>query len=222
MDATKALIGLCPALLLAAGCVGARSRPVVSPLQETAAGVVLQDPSSPEKWVEYGVTCIFSTNYPGAIEAFRMALEIDREYLPAYEHLALALSAIREYKAAAQVCREGLKVDPESAPLWLRYILPRSLTRHRRPVRSESAPLWLRYGYCLNDMDDLDSALAAFSKVLSLPCEDSHRASALFGRATVYTKQGMTEEAVIAFREAIQLCPPEIVETLSGQQTAPR
>ena len=195
MNADRILIWLCLTLLLAAGCARVQSREQprfnVSPLQEVAAGVLLEDATNPEKWVEYGRTCILSTNYPGAIEAFRMALKIDGKSMPAYEHLTLALCAISEDEMAAQTCREGLKVDPESAPLWLRY------------------------GYCLNDLDDLDSALAAFSKVLMLPCNVSHRVSALLGCAIIYSKQGKTEEAVSAFSKATELSP-EIVEILNG------
>ena len=200
VNAVRIPIYLCLTWLLVFSCARVQPNPRYSlsfqkdpSLQEIAAGMLLEDATNVEKWVEYGRTCILSNNYLGAIEAFRMALEIDKKYMPAYDHLTLALYAIGEVETAAQACREALKVEPESAPIWLRY------------------------GYCLNDLSDVDSALLAFTKVIDLPCDDSYRVSALLGCATIYSKQGKTEEAESAFRKATEISP-QIIEMLNSQE----
>ena len=175
-------------IILLLGCSSPTHR--IHPLQETAAGVLIEDATDANAWIEYGRTCILTNNYPGAIESFRMALKIDDHNMRAYEHLALAFYALGEIGISRQVCEEGLKKD-------LKF-----------------SPLWLRSGYCLLEEGELGRALEALEKAQELSKDVEGLVSALLGMAIVYDRQCNHEKALDALCQAAIL-NPEVLEMLA-------
>lgn len=82
MKALKYLIWLCFFVSLFSRC--ATAEPKYSRMQDIGPKVILEDPTKPEKWVEYGRACLFSNNQGGAVQAFKYAIELDKKYLLAY------------------------------------------------------------------------------------------------------------------------------------------
>ena len=131
-------------------------------LQQAAARMVLEDPSEPFRWVEYGRFCEEAKNDDGAIQAYGRALELDSSYVPAYEHLGAVCSKLGRCDEATRTYRRAFK---------------RNL---------ESSLLWLGLGYCLVEAEEYDAALMAFGSAASLAEEDATKVSAFLGRAAVY------------------------------------
>jgi tetratricopeptide (TPR) repeat protein len=198
MNSKRALAGLCPAILVTAGCATTpktASLPEITVVEKVAGDALMQDPTTPEPWVEYGRACILSDNYYGAIQALQVALEIDDKHAAAYEHLALAYSAVGQRDKALETCRRGLRADDQSPSLWLRY------------------------GYCLTEQGDFDAALDAFTEATVFASDDVAKASAMVGRAAVLRAQGREAEARAVMNAAAAISPE--VEDLLSRHRAP-
>jgi len=52
------------------------------------------------------------------IAAYRRAIDLEPEFMPAYLNLGLLLFSIDRVSEAAQVFRTGLNIDPISAPMY--------------------------------------------------------------------------------------------------------
>lgn len=162
-------------------------------LQEAAAQMVLENPTEPFRWIEYGRFCEEARNDHGAIQAYGRALELDGSYVPAYEHLGAVHSKLGQRDMAIQTFRRALD---------------RQL---------ESSLLWLGLGYCLLEAEEYNAALLAFDSATSLAEEDSARVSALLGRAAVLRAKGENEQAEVAIKRASAI-DPEVLDILLNRE----
>lgn|GEM_PF-3054465 len=164
--------------LLFNGCATA---PQVAPLQETAAKLVQKDPLNPEAWVEYGRAALFSNNLSAAEMAFRRALSLNENYLPAYKHLGMVLVTIKRFTDA--------KVNYE----------------HALHISEKDSELWTAYGYCLVDLGNKKEAIEAFKKSIEANTNAVAVVSAHLGLSGIFRTTGDELSAKREIQEAVKL-----------------
>lgn len=174
------------------GCATSHSK--VHPLQRAAAQVVLKDPQNPEYWVEYGRASLFSNNPQGAEMAFRWALQLNEQYLPAYRHLGLVLVNLGRYKDADEVYEKATKIFDKDSELWAGY------------------------GYLLVDLGKDKKALEAFRRSIELNTDTVSVVSARLGSSVLLRRQGDEAAGQREYEEALRI-NPEIVRILKEQKT---
>lgn len=195
-QAKQCITPIAQCLLLVAvvsGCAPSAKGP---PLQRAAEQMVLKDPQNPEYWVEYGRAALFSNNPQGAEQAFRNALRLNEQYLPAYKHLGLVLVNTGRAQEAESVYERALQLFEQD---------------------SES---WTAYGYCLLEAGNDTKALEAFRRSTELNTDPTAVISARLGAAALFRRQGDDVQAQAEYEEAVKV-NPEIVRLLSEHTGAP-
>jgi len=158
-----------------------------------SAQVVLKDPGNPECWVEYGRASMFSNNPNGAEMAFRRALELNKNYLPAYKHLGAVLVNMQRYQDAEKVYEQALHIC------------------------SNDSALLTAYGYCLVDSGKDNEALGVFRQSIKSDADPLSVVSARLGASALLHRQGDEVSAKAEYKKALQ-ASPEIVRMLSEQK----
>jgi tetratricopeptide (TPR) repeat protein len=139
-----------------------------------------QDPVS---WLEYGRASLFAKNFQEAEAAFRRALQMNNQYLPAYKHLAISLLYQQRKKEAASVYQQAFQVTENDSEIWTGY------------------------GYCLLDLGKESEALKAFQRSIATNSDSFSVVSARLGASALFFRQGNKVAAQREYEEAVKFNP---------------
>jgi len=166
-----------------------------------------------------------------AVQAYRQAVKIDRDFTSAHVNLANLLSQSGQFQEAVGHYRAALQVDPNhiEAGVNLAHALKalgrteesieayRDATRMkpRRPDPMTLARAHLNLGSALGNGGDLDAAIAEYREAVRLWPEYD---SAHFWWGVVLERQGKLGEAVEHFRKTLEINPrhPSARQALDG------
>lgn len=152
-----------------------------------------------------------------AITHFESSLELDPERLDPRLKLANALARAGRFEEALRHYDVALEKGPDDTETRVRRATALiNLDRHgealaefRRAVESdpENAEARLRYAEALAFLEDEGAAALQRQQALSLPSEDTGRASLIADQAARLLSRGEIEAALEGYREALRLDP---------------
>jgi Tfp pilus assembly protein PilF len=168
-----------------------------STLQGSAKESATKNPNSPEYWVECGRGSLYSRDGKDAEQAFRRAIDLDWNFLPAYKHLGLLLVSAKRPAEAEKIYLQALKLNERDSELLTGY------------------------GYCLSAMGLPDRALKTFYKSAEANSNQVAVISALLGASGILEKRGDRQGADREYAEALKI-NPDIAKTLNKKPLSSR
>lgn len=133
-----------------------------------------------ELYSKLGITYIIEKRHEDAIRCFREAIDLNPEYIAAYNNLCLAYSEMEEFEKAAEHADTGLTKDPNNLSLLLSSSIPfRALGR-------------------------LSNAIKNTKKALEI---DPHNVQILNNLGALHFESGDKSEAEKYYRQSLKLQP---------------
>ena len=151
--------------------------------------------------------------YAAALRSFRMAVELDTNYLRARHNLGATLAALKRYDEAEAVYQQALMRAPADRGLHLNLAaLYRATGRYEQAVEhyrrvlttKADAAVFLSLGQVYKSMGATEQARKAFAAALS---GDRVRAQAANELGLIAVRQGALEQAVDYFATALKAAP---------------
>lgn len=182
-------------------------------------------------WPYHGLGLIHSERgeYEPAITFYRQALErhdYDLDRAVTWDGLGDVYSALKQYDQAIEAYRQGVKLNPNDALLWSSlgdayrlqaqaqtvYDTPdysRAIEAYRRSLEVDGAYAWPyhKLGLIYEERGEYAIALTFYQDALERHQTDPARAISLNSLGEVYTALGRAEEAMSAYRQALELDP---------------
>ena len=165
-------------------------------------------------YIREGNACFNNKEYEKALEAYAKALELDPEYVYAYNGRGNAYQALGEYEKAVSDYDRALELDPEYVNAYNgRGNTYKALGEYEKAVSDYDRALELdpEYVYAYNGRGNTYKALGEYEKAMS----DYDRALELDpeyvyaynGRGNAYKELGEYEKAVSDYDKALGLDP---------------
>jgi len=137
-------------------------------------------PDNERMQTSLGNEYIIRGNYEKAIEAYRMAVEINPKYREAYNNLGYVYSELRRNEEALQMYKKVIELDP---------LFPQAYNN---------------IGIAYSDSGNVEEAIKAYKKAIELW---PYYAEAYNNLGTAYSRMGRSEEAIKAYEKAISIRP---------------
>ena len=174
-------------------------------------------------YIREGNACFNNKEYEKALEAYAKALELDPEYVYAYNGRGNAYQALGEYEKAVSDYDRALELDPEHVNAYNgRGNTYKALGEYEKAVSDYDRALELdpEYVYAYNGRGNAYQALGEYEKAVS----DYDRAleldpeyvNAYNGRGNAYKALGEYERAMSDYDRALEL-DPEHVKAYNGR-----
>jgi predicted CXXCH cytochrome family protein len=165
---------------------------------------------------------------PGALAAFRQAVEWDSHSAPLHSNYAIALSMAGQPEEAAKQLDEAVRLAPRDGQLRYTYALALNEVNRANEARAQLeqavqldpqfARAWYNLGLARNAANETEPALEALSRAEAL---DPQNAQAPYAAATILAHQQRVREAAEAARRALKADPnyreaADLLRMLSG------
>jgi len=167
-----------------------------------------------QQWLDLGLQQLEAGNYPGAIEAFERALDIDPQLALAHQGRLIALVGAQAYAEALPELEALLRQFPHQIDLWGNYGhalvgMDRheealAAYRHILAIDPTVVTAWLDSGRVLQVLGRWSEATAAYDRALEL--QPSY-GPAWFARGMLQKKLGQRALALEAFERALAIDP---------------
>jgi len=172
---------------------------------------ITEDPVS---WYERGKELYFQGQLEEALNALEKALELDPEYVDAWNGKGIVLDDLGRYEEAIEAYDKALALDPEFAYAWNnKGNALGNLGRYEEAIEAydkalaldpEYADAWYNKGIALGNLDRYEEAIEAYEKALAL---DSGYVAAWNNKGNALYNLGQYEEAIEAYEKALALDP---------------
>ena len=167
-----------------------------------------------QQWLDLGLQQLEASNYPGAIEAFERALDIQSDLTVAHHGRAIALVGAQAYAEALPELEALLQQIPHQMDLWGNYghalaAMERheealAAYRHILAIDPNVVNAWLDCGRLLQTLDRWGEAAAAYERALELQPTAS---TAWFARGMLQKKLGQRAQALESFERTLSIDP---------------
>ena len=165
-------------------------------------------------YIREGNACFNNKEYEKALEAYAKALELDPEYVYAYNGRGNAYKALGEYEKAVSDYDRALELDPEYVYAYNgRGNAYKALGKYEKAVSDYDRALELdpEYVYAYNGRGNAYKALGEYERAMSdydraLELDPEH-VKAYNGRGNTYQALGVYEKAVSDYEKALGLDP---------------
>ena len=151
---------------------------------------------------------------PGALAAFRQALEWDNGSAPLHSNYAIALSMANQPEEAVKQLAEAVRLAPKEAQLRYTYALALNEVNRASEARAQLeqavqldpqfARAWYNLGLARNAANEIGPALDALARAEAL---DPQNPQAPYAAATILARLQRTREAADAARRALKIDP---------------
>jgi tetratricopeptide (TPR) repeat protein len=178
------------------------------------AAVALR-PQSPGAHLNLGATLSKKMgSQDEAIAAFREAIRLKHDFVPAYNNLGNSLLLQEKVKEAIDVLRQAIAIDPKSVgahnnlgmALEKQDKLDEAIAAYRRAIQldAKAAIAHNNLGAALAAQGKVAEAIAEYDQAIKIKPK---YAAAYFNRALNLEKLHRPDEAIVAYRQAIQKDP---------------
>jgi predicted CXXCH cytochrome family protein len=166
---------------------------------------------------------------PGALAAFKLAIDWDHGSAPLHSNYAIALSMSGRSTEAVEQLAEAVKLAPREAQLRYTYALALAEVNRSSEARGELEQAvqldpqfgraWYNLGLARNAAGDVQGALEALARAEAL---DPQNAQAPYAAATILARSQRMREATDAARRAVKIDPSyreasDFLRMISGQ-----
>lgn len=166
---------------------------------------------------------------PGALAAFRQAVEWDPGSAPLHSNYAIALSMTGQPEAAAKQLAEAVRVAPKDAQMRYTYALALNEVNQASEARTQLEQAvkldpqfgraWYNLGLARSAANEIEQALEALSRAEAL---DPQNPEAPYATATILARLQRIPEAAAAARRALKIDPnyreaADLLRMLSAQ-----
>jgi serine/threonine protein kinase len=181
---------------------------------------------TPEQWLNEGNMLQDSGHYEEALVAYERALQLDANYVDAYDARGDAFSSLNRYQEALDAFERAIQLDPTYAHayegkgniLYNRQHYQEALVAYERAIQLDSSSMSAYYGkgdalYYLNRCQE---ALLAFERAIQL---EPTYAGAFNGKSWTLWHLKRYDEALIAAEHALRL-DPDFASAYNGKGNA--
>ena len=166
---------------------------------------------------------------PGALAAFKLAVDWDHGSAPLRSNYAIALSMSGQSQEAVNQLAEAVKLAPREAQLRYTFALALNEVNRASEARAQLEQAvqldpqfgraWYNLGLARNAANQIEPALEALARAEAL---DPQNAQAPYAAATILVHTGRVPEAANAARRALKIDPnyreaADLLRTLSSQ-----
>ncbi|MDP2922339.1 MAG: tetratricopeptide repeat protein [Candidatus Omnitrophota bacterium] len=165
-----------------------------------------------------GGDCLFGGDYNQAIENYEKAIQIDPNYVEAYNNLGYSYRSIGKYKQAITYYQKAIQIKPNFIPAYANLgALYNQLNEYQNAkdyltkgvqIDPDFAELYNNLGYTYQLLNQHQQAMGYFKKAIQI---DPALGSAYHNLASSYVELGNYEDAIINFKKAIELNPNDPV-----------
>lgn len=170
-----------------------------------------------EKLYQIGLAKKTSENHREAIQWFDRAMEKDPRYIEAYLAAAECYRSLGDCNQAAVVCRKALQIDNNSwvafYELGLAMMVAKDWGDAKTPLeraialRPEFTPAHASLAACCAATKDDDMAISEFRRAAELEPNNPQNGSLWIAVATLLAGSKKHEEAVVAYKQALETNP---------------
>ncbi len=136
-----------------------------------------------ENLIKEGVALHDKGNYDEALKKYDKALKFNKSNMIAIGEKSYTLMAMKKFDEAISVCKQGIKINPNSNSL---------------------KTIYTNYAYCLEANDEIDEALKIYDEAIS-KFPDYYQL--YFNKGITLYKTKEDEEAMLCFEKSIMLNP---------------
>lgn len=175
---------------------------------------VRANPGTANAWEGLGWAYLNLKRNTDAIEAFRQALLIQRDFAVAWHNLGVAYTNLKRHTDALEAYRHALRIQPDEAETWnalgfayaslKRYTDALEAYHHSLRIRRDHADTWINLGVAYGELGRHAEAIEAYRQALSI---QSDHALAWINLGLVYRKLARHRDAIEAYRQALRIQP---------------